>query len=210
MIVSIELNLSVYDVAGLAENDNQNVPLPRDARRFGLLAILEAIPRALPRLRSVCIDIHGSLFPSLQLAERPRFYDQYIFEPVDDMVRKLGPQLKEFLLVVPFTISRKSMLRAALEGWKIKPGEWHAKFWRPISASNINSEAEPGPEVETIVEGSGERGYWITEGYFDSPYPLDGCFCTDSTNPELRDAINAINAELDSWTDKDKPQPRKT
>lgn len=81
------------------------------------------------------------------------------------MVRKLGPQLKEFLLVVPFTISRKSMLRAALEGWKIKPGEWQAKFWRPISASNINSEAEPGPEVETIVEGSGERGYWITEGY---------------------------------------------
>lgn len=65
MIVSIELNLSVYDVAGLAENDNQNVPLPRDAGRFGLLAILEAIPRALPRLRSVCIDIHGSLFPSL-------------------------------------------------------------------------------------------------------------------------------------------------
>jgi hypothetical protein len=206
MIVSIELNLSFYNIMELAENDNQNALLPQDAGRFELLAILETIPRALPKLRAVCIDIHGSLFPSLQLAERPPFYDQYLFEPVDDMVRKLGPQLKEFILAVPFTISRKSMHRAASEGWKFKRREGEVIFWRPLSVSNINSEAEPRPEVETTAGGSGERGYWITQGYFDDPYPREGCFCTGSTNPELHDAINA---ELNSWTDKDKPRPRK-
>jgi hypothetical protein len=211
MITSLELNLGLFDVMGPAEKDGQNIrcPCPHDAGRPGFLALLEAIPKAFPNLRAAYMDIHGLLFPFLQLADRPPFYDQYFFEPVDDMVRKLGPQLEEFTLAVPYTLSVKSMSRALFEGWKIKHtgGDpdfpWGGTFWRPLSSLDINDQAHRSPE-ETTVGISGERGYWITQGFFDDPFPQSGCFCTGPSDPELHDAITA---DLNSWTDKDKPRP---
>lgn len=209
MITSLELDLGLFDVMGPAERDGQNIRCPHDAGRPGFLALLEAIPKAFPNLRAAYMDIHGFLFPFLQLAERPPFYDQYIFEPVDDMVRKLGPQLEEFTLAVPYTLSAKTMSRALVEGWKIKHTGWEPNFrWegtfrRPLSTLDINGQAQHSPE-ETTVGISGDRGYWITQGFFDDPFPQWGCFCTGSSDPELHDAIRA---DLDSWTDKDKPRP---
>jgi hypothetical protein len=203
MITSIELDLSLYDVMGPAESDDRGTLLIQDSGRHGLLAILEAIPRAFPRLHTVCLDIHGHFFPRLQLAERPPFYDQYLFEPVDNMVRKLGPDLQEFTLAVPFTISRKTIHRALSEGRKFKRNGWDAIFWRPLTPG-INGQAEHKPEEVITDGGSGPRGYWVTMGYFDDPYPQMGCFGTGSSDPELHDAINA---ELDSYTAKDEPRP---
>lgn len=193
-------------MTGPVGNDVQYSRCPRDAGQSGFLNLLEAIPKAFPNLRAVFMDIHGFLFPGLRLAERPPFYDQYLFQPVDDMVRKLGPQLQEFTLAVPFTISQKSSSRARFEGWKSRRKQWTVSHWRPLSTLEINGQAERVLEEETPTEGSGERGYWITAGVFDDPYPLMGCFGTGSMNPELHDAINA---ELNSWTDKDKRRPRK-
>jgi hypothetical protein len=206
MITSIELDLHLFDVMGSAETAIEDSQC-QDPGRPGLLAVLEAIPNAFPRLRTVWVDIWDALFWKLPLAERPPFYDQYLFEPVDNLVRKLGPQLQEFTLQVPYTILGKSIRRAVSEGWKFKQqdGGILAIFWRPLSAPSINGQVEHQPEEVIMVEGSEAPGYWVTLGYFDDPYPPFGCFGTGSLDPELH---NSINAELNSWTDKDKPRCR--
>lgn len=184
MITTIELCLNLYDVMQRPELAGPHAALFPDPARRGYRALLDAIPKAFPRLHTVSLDIYGRLFASLQLAERPPFYDQFLLEPIDDMVRKLGSELQEFTLAVPFTVSRKLMHRAVSQGVKFKRYGWDAIWWRPVG-------------------GSGPEGYWITMGIFDDPYPLMGCFGTGSTDPELHDAINR---ELDSWTAKDEPQ----
>lgn len=207
MITSIELDLSLYNVMGPAGENGQYAGCAQDAGQSEFLALLEAIPKALPSLRTVFMDIHGPLFPTVQLEEAPPFHEQHLFKPIDDMVRILGPQLQEFTLSLPFTISLKSMSRAHFEGWEVRRrGGWQDSCWRPLSTLDINGQAERALEKKTTVGGSGKQGYWITEGFFDNPYPQMGCFGTGSTDPDRHDAINA---ELSSWTDKDKPRPSK-
>jgi hypothetical protein len=174
MITSIEVYLCLYDVMlGPEHNDPQAALFP-DSTRHGFRTLLEVIPRAFPRLQNVVLDIYGDLFGSLLLAERPPFYDQFLLEPIDDMVRKLGPQLQDFTLALPFTVSQNLMHRAISQGAKFRCRRWDiwdSIWWRPLSGQE---EHKPG---EMIVEGgSGPGGYWITLGLVDNdPYPPMGC-----------------------------------
>jgi hypothetical protein len=151
------------------------------------------------------LNIYGSLFPGLLLEERAPFYDQFLFEPIDNMVRKLGPELQELTLAVPFTVSRKIMHRAISQGVRFKRHGWDAIWWRPVTygIKGISGQEEHELGEMPLEGGSGRGGYWITMGMFDDPYPMMGCFGTGSTDPELHDAINR---ELDAWTAKDEPR----
>jgi hypothetical protein len=207
MITSIELDFCLVDLMGLAENIIWDPVRHQDTGRPGFLATLEAIPKAFPSLQAAYMDFHGPLFFGLELAERPPFYDQYLFEPIDDMVRKLGPQLQEFILAVPFTISQKLISRALFEGWKFKGTGQEATLWRPLLALGINGQAERALEEEATVGGSRQQGYWITQGSFDDPYPRMGCGGGGLTMADI-ELRNTINDELNSWTNKDSPNPR--
>jgi hypothetical protein len=206
MITSIELNLCVYGVMQGSEHNDPQAALFPDSTRRGFRTLLEAIPRAFPRLHTVFLDIDGNLFPSLRLAERAPFYDQFLFEPIDDMVRKLGPELQEFTLAVPFTVSEKMMHRAVSQGVRFKRQcGWEAIWWRPVTSGikGISGQEEHKSGEMVVEGGSGPGGYWITMGVFDNPFPIMGCFGTGSSNPELHDAINR---ELGPWTAKDEPR----
>ncbi|KAH8899031.1 hypothetical protein GQ53DRAFT_363223 [Thozetella sp. PMI_491] len=180
MITSIELGWNIRDLTGPGDASVHAMGRPE------FLALLEAVPKALPNLRTIYMDIYGRLFPGLRLEERPPLYDKSLFNSIDDMVRKLPERFQELTISVPFTVFQKRLARAGKEGAKIERIGFTTRFWRPLPAVDNQSQVA----APSAGGGHGIEGYWVIEGDFDDPYPLMGCFGSGSTDPARHDAIN--------------------
>lgn len=128
-------------------------------------AFMEAAPAMFGHVRSLYISLQGQLKPrwsdfSIWGDEWFKFTEVVIMAPVDEMVRKLGPQVKECSIALPSSLyaSRRNRTRQAggLVQQTIDGGQLE-RYWRPLDRCKSRS------------------GYWVRLGQKDLTLPRQAC-----------------------------------
>ena len=135
------------------------------------------------RTYSILVSTVGSAFPSirrvyisLQIGEYPRsptnlatfeppkspmslgIFEQHLLNPMDEMVGRLGPQLQEFQVALPYSLYKALLDQCGSQGTRTQEGGYGALSWRRYWR-----------EVGTNTES--RSGYWIRKGIADNPMP---------------------------------------
>lgn len=161
-IKSVEL---LWDVEPLSDDDNGNViDGPLDPR-IPFQKFLNAVPTMFPALRSLYISIQGDLqlrpgfYPHFNRREYAEYVmretEQRIMRPVDEMVRKLGPQVRECSIAVPSTMYAPRRAAAREAGFKVElacDGKLE-RAWRALEDGSAGR--------------GGRDGYWVRLGFKD-------------------------------------------
>lgn len=139
-------------------------------------ALLEAAPKSLGNIRSIYISFQGQLRPrwsdfSVWGDEWYKFTETVIMKPIDEMVRKLGPNVKECSIAIPASLYATRRNRTREEGGHIEQtlhGGHLERYWRTLDRSIHRS------------------GYWVRLGQKDLNLPKYACvgFIDDLTEDE--------------------------
>lgn len=136
-----------------------------DPSESGLAAfqtLLDSLPSTFPRLRKLYLSLQGDIKPTG--VPYDKFLDvteSSIMTPIDDLVRRLGPHMKECDIAIPSGLYGPRKYNAT--GTRLKlgrkvRGKWE-RLWREL------------PETETGDGGCTAHlpGYWIRLGQMDLP-----------------------------------------
>lgn len=128
---------------------------------------LDAVPKLFPNIRSLYLAIQGGLTvwcnqgglgsyfmkDDVQL----RLTETYIMAPIDNMLRKLGPQARDCNIAVSSTLYQRQRDQALKAGVatvdRIECGAKQERYWRQMSSSKRGARA--GEQLE---------GYWVYLG----------------------------------------------
>ncbi|CAM1511966.1 Fc.00g094790.m01.CDS01 [Cosmosporella sp. VM-42] len=150
------------------------VPFPRQGETrptspmidlVSFYSFLDAFPSMLGHIRTLYISFQGQLKPhwtsfSISGNEWFQFTETLIMNPIDDMVRKLGPEVRDCSIAIPSSLyaSRRDRAREAGELVHQTMYGGHIEcHWRPLADSEHRS------------------GYWVLLGQKDLGYPWPGC-----------------------------------
>jgi hypothetical protein len=136
---------------------------PLDSGLAALHSLLDCLPSTFPHLRKLYVSLQGHLKPkNVPLSKLMDLSEPVIMEPVDDMVRRLGPHVQECRIAIPFTLYEPRRYKATGTTLKLRWGlrkEWQ-RIWREL------------PDTETKDSGARSahlRGYWVELGQIDVP-----------------------------------------
>jgi hypothetical protein len=130
-------------------------------------ALVSVVAPAFPYLKKLYISIRNDSFlhdPGDEIIES---YQQKLLGPIDEMVRKLGPQLQDCQVALPFSLYKALEYRAKSDGARIECGgcgylHWR-RIWRPLP-------------VEQDEHSENDLGYWIRRGKEYTPFWKPCCF----------------------------------
>ena len=129
-------------------------------------SFLDALPTMFPNLASLYLSVQGEIwftfnFSLLGLSPEsvPRTVMERIVEPVDEMVRQLGPHVRNLAVAIPSSLyaCHRSDARAAGDAVEQACRGQQERLWRKLSGSAARS------------------GYWVQLGYRDLSLP----YCWD-------------------------------
>ncbi|KAI8962026.1 hypothetical protein F5Y11DRAFT_357239 [Daldinia sp. FL1419] len=129
-----------------------------------LTALVRAVPNAFSGLRKLYVCLGGAWKPpAINPDDCVGELEASVLELMDEMVRKLGPQLQECNIAVPVSIFWLQRDYGIRQGNKFEPGPGQVsdRVWRPLE-----------PLQEPRNEEGFESGYWIREGPDDIPFPF--------------------------------------
>jgi hypothetical protein len=165
-IRSVEMRWNVYPFRHAMPHDPPNSGLP------AFLNLIEALPSTFPHIRKLFISIDDGAEPGMKLrptiSEAQNLNEPAIMQPVDDLVRRLGPDLQMFDFALPASLYRRIKMVATgkdlMRGWK-SSGK-RDRIWREL------------PEIEMGRHATHLPGYWVNSGQIDmlplSPIPCFG------------------------------------
>jgi hypothetical protein len=137
---------------------------PQDAPDSGLDAftqLLDIVPSLFPRLKTLYISLQGDMRLFKTGEEAFTMIEQVLLSPVDDMVSKLGPHVRECDIAVTSIIYTPRHKQAVSAGHKIDisgPRRF-ARHWRPLSNSGNSGRL-----------ASHRQGYWLRLGVREWPF----------------------------------------
>jgi len=128
-------------------------------------ALVRLVASAFPCLRKLYISIQTGSHVADPSADHVESDEQKLLGPIDELVRKIGPQLRDCQIAPPRSLHAALMSRAESAGTRIDSGgqaglSW-TRFWRPVT-------------VEKGEQSENEIGYWVRQGMDDTPL---SCFC---------------------------------
>ena len=139
-------------------------------------SFLDSAPRSLGAIQSLYISFQGQLRPrwsdfSVFGDEWYKFTETVIMKPIDEMVRKLGPSVKDISIAIPASLYASRRNRTREEGGIIEQtihGGHLERYWRPLDLSVHRP------------------GYWVRLGQKDLTLPKYACvgFIDDLTEDE--------------------------
>ena len=123
--------------------------------------LVNVVGSAFPCLRKLYISIQTGSYIANPSAENIEGWEQKLLDPIDKMVRKLGPQLQVCQIALPRSFHAALMLRVESVGARIESGGRGALHWRRFWRSTIMA---PGDQ------SGNDLGYWVRQGVDDTPF----------------------------------------
>jgi hypothetical protein len=123
---------------------------------FSFSSLLEPLPLTFPHLKTLYISLEGEIQPpNIDHKEFFEMKEWVIMQPVDDLVRKLGPHLQECTIALPASLYKTMKLKATGGSLLLRDGFWD-RFWRALGGT------EAGSKSATHLQG-----YWVKRGSLD-------------------------------------------
>ncbi|KAF7511751.1 hypothetical protein GJ744_003482 [Endocarpon pusillum] len=123
-------------------------------------ALVLVVASAFPNLRKLHISIQTGSYVAKPFAEYIESHERKLLDPIDEMVRKIGPQLQDCQIALPYSLHTALLPRAESVGARVESGgrgalSWR-QFWRSVTA-------------EQDEQSQSDLGYWVRRGVDDMP-----------------------------------------
>lgn len=121
--------------------------------------LVNAVASACPSLTKLYIAIKCGSYISDPTSQRAIDYERKLLGPVDDLVRRMEPNLQQCQIAPPLSLYMAFMDRAELTGAHTESGgmgalQWR-RFWRPVAREDHQHQSD--------------LGYWVRQGFDDTP-----------------------------------------
>ena len=149
-ITSLELVWELFRLRSLPDPHQKGWPA------YNALAAIVA--STFPRLRKLYLSIDIGSDMTNAFAENIESDERQLLGPIDEMVRKLGPQLQDCDVALQCWIHTALMTRAESAGARAESrgigGLQYTRFWRPVA-------------VGQGEQSGNDLGYWVRPGVED-------------------------------------------